>query len=142
MLVLDQSDRAAIRNVVADLEVTWNKGSASEFVKRFATDADFVNIYGAHGVGREAIRRGLDLVLSSTYAGSQVRYSLENVRLLSPDVALAHVKAILKIPSGPQTGEMCALPSLVLQRDIDGWKIAAFHNTLVRSPEHDRDRRR
>ena len=142
MLLLDQSDRAAIRNVVVGLEASWNKGSPSEYVRHFAVDADFVNIYGAHGIGRESIRHALDLVFSSTYAGSHVRYSLEKVRLLSSDVALAHVKALLKIPKGPQAGEMRALPSLVLHRDTDGWKIAAFHNTLIGNPDHQRDRRR
>jgi len=53
MLLLDESDRAAIRNVVGGLEASWNKGSASEYVRHFAVDADFVNIYGAHGIGRE-----------------------------------------------------------------------------------------
>ena len=142
MLLLDHGDRAAIRNVVAGLEAGWNKGDASEFARHFSIDADFVNIYGAHGVGRETIRHALDLVFSSTYAGSHVRYSLEKARLLSPDVAVAHVKAVLKIPNGPQAGEMRALPSLVLQRDNGGWKIAAFHNTLIGDPDHQRDRRR
>lgn len=142
MLLLDQSDRAAIRNVVAGLEAGWNKGSASDFARHFAIDADFVNIYGAHGVGREAIRQAVDRVFSSTYTDSHVRYSIEKVRLLSPDVAVAHVKAILKIPKGPDAGQMRALPSLVLQRDIGGWKIAAFHNTLIGHPDHEHDRRR
>jgi uncharacterized protein (TIGR02246 family) len=141
MLVLDASDRAAIRSVIGRLESSWNQGSASGFVQDFAVDADFVNIYGGHGSGRDVIRQALDRMFVSTYAGSRSRFSLETVRLLSPDVALAHVRAHLRIPGGPEAGETRALPSLVLQRENGGWKIASYHNTLIENPDRPGGRR-
>jgi uncharacterized protein (TIGR02246 family) len=131
MLLLDESDKAAIRSVIAGLETGWNKGSASAFVKDFAVDADFINVYGGYGSGREAIRKALDRLLASTYAGSRVRFNVETVRLLSHSVALAHVRAHLSVRSAPISGEMRALLNLVLQRGSDGWKIASYHNTLI-----------
>jgi hypothetical protein len=53
------------------------------------------------------------------------------VRLLRQDVALVHVKAVLDAPAGPLAGRHEALFSAVLTREPDGWRIAAFHNTLA-----------
>jgi hypothetical protein len=53
------------------------------------------------------------------------------VRLLRPDVALAHVHSNLDVPQGPLAGRHVARFSMVLTRGADGWEIAAFHNTRM-----------
>ena len=44
---------------------------------------------------------------------------------------LVHIDAMLSVPAGPLAGEIPALASLVLVRDGDEYRIAAFHNTAV-----------
>jgi uncharacterized protein (TIGR02246 family) len=120
-----------VADVVNELEKAWNAGDGAAFARPFAEDADFVNIRGEHHRTREAIAQGHQAIFHSIYKGSVVRLQVAGVRTLAPAVLLAHVKSTLKVPTGPLAGEHAALFSIVLVRDQDDWRIAAFHNTLV-----------
>lgn len=123
-----------IAPIVRALEDAWNAGDGAAFAAPLAEDADFVNVYGMHARGREAIAKGHEGIFRSVYAGSTVRYTVESARLLRGDVALAHLHARLHVPAGPMAGDREARPSLVLTRDEGGWRIAAFHNTFIQTP--------
>ncbi len=128
------TDQAALEGVVKGLEAAWNAADGEGFASYFTGDADFVNIYAMHGKGREAIGRAHNMLLHGVYAKSVCSYKVEQARLLAEDVALVHIAARLEVPDGPMAGVMEALPSAVLVRDAAGWRIAAFHNTLVGRP--------
>lgn len=123
-----------VATIVRSLQDAWNAADGHAFAAPFAEDADFVNVYGMHAQGREAIAQGHEMIFKGPYAGSAVRYVPESVRLLRPDVALAHVHGELVIPGGPMQGEYLARYTLVLTRDGGGWEIAAFHNTFITQP--------
>lgn len=120
--------------IVQGMEDAWNAADGEAFTAPFAHDADFVNVFGMYVRDRDEIRRGHEFILKGPYAGSVNRYELQSVRLLRPDVALAHVHAILQVPAGPMAGEHQARYSMVLTRDGGRWQIAAFHNTFIRDP--------
>jgi uncharacterized protein (TIGR02246 family) len=128
---IDSSDRAAIEAIVSQLESAWNAGDGQAFGAPFTPDADFVTIRAEHFRGRDAIASGHAGIFWTIYAGSVVRYTVESVRLLRPDVALLHVYSILNAPSGPLAGQHMSRFSAVLTRDAGGWQIASFHNTLA-----------
>ena len=88
-------------------------------------------IRGDHHRTREAIAHGHRAIFDTIYRGSKVRYELAQARRLTDDVILAHNAATLDAPSGPLAGTHQATATLVLVRTPDGWRIAAFHNTLV-----------
>jgi len=127
---LTAADRAAVETIVTHLEAAWNAMDGDAFAAPFASDADFVNIRGEHFRGRDAIAAGHTAIFRSIYAGSVNRYTLESARLVRPDVALAHVHAVLDSPQGPLKGRHEARFSLVITRESGRWEIAAFHNTL------------
>jgi uncharacterized protein (TIGR02246 family) len=127
---IGEVDRQGIETLVASLEGAWNAADADAFAAPFAPDADFVNIRADHHRGRPAIAAGHAAILQTIYAGSTNRYTVETVRLLTADVALAHVQAVLEVPSGPLAGRIRALFSMVLVRAAAGWQIASFHNTM------------
>ena len=102
------------------------------FAAPFAEDADFVNIVGEHHRGRREIAAGHQAIFRDFYAGSTARLTVESVRQLRPDVALAHVASELTAPTGPMAGRHVARFSIVLTRDRGVWEIASFHNTLQR----------
>jgi uncharacterized protein (TIGR02246 family) len=129
-LDLGTDDRAALEDIVTGLQNAWNAADGSAFAAPFAEDADFVDIRGDHHRGRAAIAAGHDAVLRTIYAGSRNRYTVESARMLSPDVALVHVRSALEVPQGPMAGEHGACFSLVFTRESGGWKIASLHNTL------------
>ena len=121
----------AVSDIVAELEKAWNAGDGSAFARPFAEDADFVNIRAEHMRTREVIAKGHQGIFDTIYKGSTVRLQVSAVRAISPTVLVAHVKSILKAPTGPLAGEHHSLFTLVLEQDQDSWRIAAFHNTLV-----------
>lgn len=128
---IDPSDRAAIDTIVTKLETAWNAGDGGAFGAPFATNADFVTIRAEHFQGRDAIAGGHTAIFRTVYAGSINHYALETARLLRPDVALIHVRAVLDVPPGPLAGRHTATFSAVLTREAGGWQIASFHNTLA-----------
>ena len=131
---LTSTDRAAIERIVAQLEAAWNAMDGNAFAAPFADDADFVNIRADHFQRRAAIAAGHTGIFQTIYAGSTNRYTVETARLLRPDVALVHVRALLNAPQGPLAGRHQARFSMVLTKETGGWQIASFHNTL--EPPH------
>jgi uncharacterized protein (TIGR02246 family) len=137
-LEVTEEDQAAIETIVGQLENAWNAKDGTAFAIPFAQDADFVTIRGEHFRGRTAIAEGHATIFRTIYAGSSNRLTIETARLLSREVALVHVRALLDAPQGPLAGRHAARFSMVLTRRASDWEIAAFHNTLeaVQGPPH------
>jgi uncharacterized protein (TIGR02246 family) len=125
-------DREAISNIVNELEAAWNAADGARFGVPFTEDADFVTIRGEHMRSREAIAKGHQGIFDTIYTGSAVRYELSAVRPIASGVMLAHVKTQLNAPTGPLAGEHGSLFTIVLVRQENDWRIAAFQNTLTR----------
>lgn len=123
------NERAAIEAIVRELEAAWNAMDPEAFARAFADDADFVNIAGEHHRGRPAIVAGHHTIFRDFYADSTTQMTLIAARLLTPDVALAHVHSVLDAPKGPLAGRNTAVFSMVLTKKNGSWEIAAFHNT-------------
>jgi uncharacterized protein (TIGR02246 family) len=127
---IDTADRNRLDGIVASLEAAWNAGNGIAFGRLFSSDADFVNIRAEHFHGRDAIASGHAAIFRTIYAHSTAHFTVESSRLLRPDVAVLHVKSVLDVPSGPMAGRHSATFSVVLTRELSGWEIASFHNTL------------
>ncbi|HEX6216245.1 MAG TPA: SgcJ/EcaC family oxidoreductase [Vicinamibacterales bacterium] len=125
-------DREAVAAIVHELEASWNAADGARFGVPFTDDADFVTIRAEHLRGREAIAKGHQGIFNSIYKGSTVSYELVNVRPIAPGVQVAHVRTELNAPSGPLAGRHNSLFTIVLVQQQNDWRIAAFHNTLVR----------
>ena len=124
--------KTTAETVIQRLQEAWNAADGAAFGAPFAPDADFVTIRGELHSG-EAIAVGHQQIFDTIYAGSRVEYAVLDARELDAGVILAHVRGSLSVPSGPMAGETEALGSVVLVRDGDEHRIAAYHNTLVAS---------
>src|SRR5688572_3036329 len=125
-------DREAVATIVKELEASWNSADGARFGVPFTDDADFVTIRGEHLRSREAIAKGHQGIFDTIYKGSTVRYELHFARPIAPGVAVAHVKTELKAPIGPLAGTHNSLFTIMLVQQSNEWRIAAFHNTLIR----------
>ncbi|HEX6372824.1 MAG TPA: SgcJ/EcaC family oxidoreductase [Longimicrobium sp.] len=123
--------RQAGEDVLRRLEEAWNAADGAAFAAPFTDDADFVAIRGDHHRTREAIAAGHQAIFDTIYRGSTIHYSLTHARPLTDDVILVHASQTMDAPSGPLAGAHGATATLVLVRAPDGWKVTAFHNTLV-----------
>jgi uncharacterized protein (TIGR02246 family) len=128
---MSDDEQGIVSDLVAELEKAWNAADGAAFARPFADDADFVNIRGELFHTREAIANGHQVIFNTIYKGSVVRCHVVDVRAVTAEVLVAHVKSTLKAPTGPLAGEHGSLFTLVLVRDHNDWRITAFHNTLL-----------
>ena len=129
-----QREEDAIEVVIAGITDAFNKHDAKAWV-RFATpDAQLVTVRGESMNGAAEIEKGLTMLFQTRNRNATVRVLTLRIRLIRPDVALAHVTSEL---SGVVSSDGQTLPpsrefSLrVFAKDRDGWRITAFHNTPI-----------
>ena len=113
------------------LEQAWNSGDGARFGEPFAENADFVDIRGTRHRGKGAIAGGHQAILDTIYRGSTVRYGVVDHAELADGCLLGTVEARLDVPGGPLAGVNRSTITAVMTRTDAGWKIRAFHNTLV-----------
>ena len=132
---MDNQAGEIARNIIKQLEDSWNAADGEAFGEPFARDADFVAIRGDYHRSREAIAKGHHGIFNSIYKDSRVTYELLQAREVADGVILAHAKSNMSVPSGPLAGDHSATSTLVLVQGDGEWQIAGFHNTLVASPQ-------
>ena len=138
----------AIQQIVKQLESAWNAGDSVAYAAPFVDDADFVDVLGLHHNGRAPIEAGHRQIFDTIYRGSTVSYSVEGIRFVRPDVAIAFVRARLlsRLTVGvddprrtSQVGEGIredhARPTMILAKNNGKWRIVGFQNTRIAESE-------
>ncbi len=90
-----------------------------------------------HVHGQPAVSALHDRLFKGPYAGSTVRFSIDNLRPISADALLAIVPGDVQIPAGPARGSVKTVATVLVTRDGNEWKIASFHNTKRESTPAD-----
>jgi uncharacterized protein (TIGR02246 family) len=140
-------DEQSIRQIAQQLEYAWNQGDGVAFAAAFAEDAEFIDVLGEYHKGRAIIEAGHRQILTTFYKDSRNEYTVEGIRFIRPDVAVAFIKARLishlavgvDDPNrGSQTSattrEDYARPTMVLAKDRGRWQIVTFQNTRIAAP--------
>lgn len=128
-------DEAAIRAIISRLPDAWNAGDGKAFSAPFAEDADYVIINGMRIKGRAAINSGHQQIFDTIYKGSVLTGSVQSVRFIRDDIAVAHVEWHLKYRRGDAPREHKAICSMVLTKQNNQWSIMSFHNTEIASDQ-------
>ncbi len=142
MLVSDnqtrqEQDVTAIHELIRRVQDGWNAGDGNAFATPFAEDADYVPVHGMHVKGRAAIGEGHQHIFDTIYKASINTFTVEDVRFIRPDVAIAHAHHHLKLqqpvkwPSGETVRGGQARSTWVLTKDEGEWRVAAFQNTPI-----------
>jgi uncharacterized protein (TIGR02246 family) len=121
----------AIREVQAKQADAWNHHDAAAYAALFTKDGDVVNVVGWWWKGRAEIERKLAAAFAFVFRESTMSITDVQVRLLKPDLAVAHVQWTMtgaKMPPGmPEPREGIQLQ--VLTKSGGRWMIASFQNT-------------
>ena len=125
------SDEKALHGMVYQLEGAWNAADSASFAALFAEDADFIHILGGYYTGRAAIEAGHRMIFGTIYKGSSVRYSVEKIRFVRPDVAVVSVRQHLQFYEDGTARELQARPLLVVEKTEGLWQIVALQNTRI-----------
>jgi uncharacterized protein (TIGR02246 family) len=80
-------DERALRALVAQCETAWNASDSGAFANTMAENVAFVGLLGERYEGREIVALGHRHIFDTIYKDSRVRYTIELVRFLKPDVA-------------------------------------------------------
>ena len=125
------ADEQAISEIVRQLEAAWNAGDSISFASHFTDDASFIHIYRGQLDGRVAIEAAHRQIFDTIYRGSHNDYTLQGIRFIRPDVAMALVRAHLRFQAGDEAREIHARPAMVASKDNGRWRIVAFQITAV-----------
>ena len=125
------ADDAAIRTLERRQQEAWNRHDAKAYADLFTEDGDVVNVVGWRWKGRAEIEKKLAAGYVYVFRDSTLTITDVDVKFLSPQVAVAHVRWTMvgaKTPPGipePRQG----IQTQVLQKHEGKWLIAAFQNT-------------
>jgi uncharacterized protein (TIGR02246 family) len=123
-------DEAAVRALVAKYVEARERRDPRAVGELFTADADQLVSSGEWRKGRDEVVRGT--AASSQATGGQRTITVESVRFLGRDAAIADGRYELKGITGGQTRSMWAC--LVLVRQGRVWRIAAIRNMLPATP--------
>ncbi|HKR58347.1 MAG TPA: SgcJ/EcaC family oxidoreductase [Pyrinomonadaceae bacterium] len=124
------NDEAAIREVVSKYVDARERIDPKAVEDLFTSDADQLVSSGEWRKGRAAVVSGT--MASSRNSGGKRSITVESIRLLSPDVAIADGRYELTGLAEGATRSMWT--TLVLKRVEKGWRIAAIRNMLPAVP--------
>jgi uncharacterized protein (TIGR02246 family) len=113
-----------------------NRNDAKAATRMYAEDADFVTVRGERITGAAAMQQRL-AVIFATRGPVTVKPLGVTVRFIRPDVAVAHVTNELSglvSPDGQPLAPQRELSLRVFERGNGTWRVAVFHNTIVRCP--------
>jgi uncharacterized protein (TIGR02246 family) len=127
-------DEKEIGGLVEVFVEGWNASDGEACARPFAEDADFVAISGLKAHGRDLIARGHAEILSTVFRGTQLSATVESIRFVRPDVAVADVTMRLRYADGrafmPGQYPGYSSAGLVVAKDAGRWSIIAFRNLV------------
>ena len=124
------ADRAAILGLVKQYVDAREKQDPKAVEALFTSDADQLVSSGEWRKGRPALVTGT--LNSSRQTGGKRTITVESLRFLTADVALADGRYRLAELAGNTTRDMWT--TLLLTRTAGGWRIAAIRNMLPAPP--------
>lgn len=126
------ADDAAIREVQARQADAWNHHDAPAYARLFSEDGEVVNVLGWWWQGRAQIQSKLAAAFAWVFRDSTMTVDDVQVRMLSPTLAIAHVRWTMegaKAPPGAAQPPRQGLQLQVLRREHGHWLITSFQNT-------------
>lgn len=124
------NDETAIREIVSKYVDARERIDPKAVEELFTSDADQLVSSGEWRRGRDAVVRGA--MESSRRTGGNRAITVESVRMVTPDVAIADGRYELTGLAGGATRSMWT--TLVLKRTEKGWRISAIRNMLPSAP--------
>ncbi len=125
-------DVAALVDHVARLERTQQQEDVAGFLALFDPLAVWVTGGGKRLIGLDVISAFTRTVLPGAMANGSVRYDVEHILFIAPDVALTGVRQQYVDLDGQPTA--AGLPSYVWRRTDGAWRIVVGQNTVTEAP--------
>lgn len=122
-------------DIPAAFVAAWNARDPDALASVFVEDAEFVNVVGLWWHDREAIRKAHAYGLERIFNRSTLRATRVTVRYLADGIAVVHARMALSGQSAAggisEPGQRRNIFTFVVQRQAQGWRCVAAHNTDV-----------
>jgi uncharacterized protein (TIGR02246 family) len=128
----ENDDESAVRNVLAEYTVSWNRHDATAVGRLFTEDCDYVNIAGIHWKGVQQILQQHEELFQNTLKTAVRKLTGTEVRFSTPDVALVHATWDVtgrSRPTGHAGPFLKEITTMVMVKTNGKWLITAFQNT-------------
>jgi uncharacterized protein (TIGR02246 family) len=123
------TDRQAIRDVLASLYKAWEAGDADAFVADYTSDATVVQP-GVYKKDREEIRTTMAAAFAGPLSGSRATDHPSAIRFLTDDTAIVVSEGGIIFPGQDSVAsEGLVRATWVLVRRDGNWRIASYHNS-------------
>lgn len=126
-MITDPTEVAA--DIAARLTHAWNAADGAAYGKAFTDDATFVDIRGGLHRSAAAIGAGHAAILSTIYKESRLTAEIMSARAVGAGI-VAQVHFGLDAPHAPLPPHDGSTATLLAVEGVEGWRIAAFQNTL------------
>ncbi|UGT40927.1 SgcJ/EcaC family oxidoreductase [Nocardia yamanashiensis] len=127
-----EADIAAIRQIITNVETGYNTNDPELMTADFTANAGVVNAVGTLMTGYDALLAANTAGLAGFLKDEYVRYDIQDLTFLRPDVAIAHKVARATTPTGELIDRDPAMIALYVLVKQDGrWYTAARQNTLI-----------
>jgi uncharacterized protein (TIGR02246 family) len=131
----------AIRKILDQEVVTWNRGDADAYSRHFAQDGTFTNVQGMFFTGHKAFRDRHAEIFGGQFRGTKLQLEVVSLRFVTPTVAA--VDALTWVsnfqPSGPPPGlhpdEKGRLRTRLFQLFVkhgNEWQVEVYHNVDIK----------
>jgi uncharacterized protein (TIGR02246 family) len=128
----ESDDESAVRNVLAEYIVSWNRHDMAAVGRLFTENCDYVNVAGVRWKGmQEIVQRQAELFHNRlktavrTLTGADVRFS-------TPDIALVHATWDVtgwSRPTGEAVSVLKEITTMTMVKTDGKWLITAFQDT-------------
>ena len=142
---IQREDDVAIRQLVQDMQDAQNTKNGELFASAFAREHDYIAINGMFLPNQSRqdnarIHQRLYDESTSSVAGEygevEVRLDVCKTRLLTPGIAVVHVRSEFRLKGDPDKKTKNIITA-VMQKQQGKWEIVAFHNAPVQRREED-----
>jgi uncharacterized protein (TIGR02246 family) len=128
-------DENEIRQLITEMTAGFNRHDGHAASSMYLPNATLVTVRGEMMDGQAAIEKGLTSIFETRARNATLRTLNVTIRFLRPDIALAHVTNELSglvAPDGQPLPSQQELSLRVFTKQDGHWKVAAFHNTMIR----------
>lgn len=126
-----QIELDAIKHVVAIVEHAQNNELPDEFLELFRADAIWTTGGGKRLYGLDEIASFTHQVLPGGMQNLTVRFEMEHVLFIRPDVAAVKLRQVYQMPDGLDVGS----PLWIMAKESGRWLLTACQNIGVPDDE-------
>jgi len=130
------TDQQEIEAILAAMFAAWNRADLKTYAACWTEDGELVNVLGMHRHGRAEILAELEFLHATRFRGTQIQDLGHNIRFLTPEIAVVHVRWEMRGDAGQpghevQGGTRRGIFTHTAQRTQEGWRLVASQNTDV-----------